>query len=215
MHPWFTQYNKDATYNDNISYDDIPIYSNVLNLLEEFRFNKKDAEKYIRANKHNHETTTYYLLLKKHEREGKPLKLKYSEEDVSVEDDERNQTQPPRYPQNLSVSQKIRNEYLPKSQLNQTLPVSSRPSESLTGTRYSYANPGVPTHQIYLETSRAEQQAGINVSYDNSFTAIKRDIQKTVGEAKRPGGISSLKETTGIYYCILSLLKFYTFKSRH
>ena len=33
-------------------------------------------------------------------------------------------------------------------------------------------------HHIYMETSRAEQQAGFNVSYDNSFTAIKRDICK-------------------------------------
>ncbi len=39
-------------------------------------------------------------------------------------------------------------------------------------------------HHIYMETSRAEQQLGINVSYDNSFTAIKRDIKETVDKQK-------------------------------
>jgi hypothetical protein len=28
------------------------------------------------------------------------------------------------------------------------------------------------TKHIYMDTSRAEQQAGVNVSYDNSFTVI-------------------------------------------
>jgi hypothetical protein len=195
QHPWFTQYNKDAVYNDSITNDDIPIYQNILDMLEEFRFDKNEAEKYVRANKHNHETTTYYLLLKKHEKLGKPLELKRDVEE-DFHEDERNQTQPPRYPQNLSVSQKIRTEYLPKSQLNQTLPVTTRAHESLTGSKHVPINVNVPMHHIYMETSRAEQQAGINVSYDNSFTAIKRDIQKTVGEARVPHPITPSSVTS-------------------
>jgi len=33
-------------------------------------------------------------------------------------------------------------------------------------------------HQVFMDTSKAEQQAGFNVSYENSFTAIKKDIYK-------------------------------------
>lgn len=35
-----------------------------------------------------------------------------------------------------------------------------------------------------MENSRTEQQAGINISYDNSFTAIKRDIMKETIDKK-------------------------------
>ena len=55
---------------------DIPLYSNILELLEQFRFDLSDAERYIKNNKHNHITTTYYLLMKRYERLGKPLELK-------------------------------------------------------------------------------------------------------------------------------------------
>jgi hypothetical protein len=33
-----------------------------------------------------------------------------------------------------------------------------------------------------MDTSKAEQQAGFNISYENSFTAIKRDILKETVE---------------------------------
>lgn len=185
QHPWFMQHNRDVEFTDNLKDEDIPIYQNILDLLTEFRFDKHEAEKYIKANKHNHETTTYYLLLKKYEKSGKELILKRDDEEDILED-ERNQTQPPLYPHNLSVSQKIKNEYLPTTQLNQTLPVASHKQESLTGRKHNVPTVNVPQHHIYMETSKAEQQAGINVSYDNSFTAIKRDIQKTVGDSKSP-----------------------------
>jgi hypothetical protein len=172
-----------VAYTDKMNHEDIPIYQNILDMLDEFKFDKRMAEKYIRANKHNQETTIYYLLLKKHERLGQELILKEEEEDLF--EDERNQTQQPTYPENLSVSQKIKNEYLPKSQLNQTLPISSRAHEALAPKALEI-NLYQPKHHVYMETSRAEQQAGINVSYDNSFTAIKREVQKTVANAKSP-----------------------------
>ena len=33
-----------------------------------------------------------------------------------------------------------------------------------------------------MDTSKAEQQAGFNISYENSFSAIKRDIYKETVE---------------------------------
>jgi hypothetical protein len=36
-----------------------------------------------------------------------------------------------------------------------------------------------------METSQAERHAGMNVSYENSFTAIKKDIFKETVDKKR------------------------------
>ena len=46
-----------------IGYHDVPIDETILNKLAAFRIDKQDARKYIKANNHNHITTTYYLLL--------------------------------------------------------------------------------------------------------------------------------------------------------
>ena len=40
-------------------------------MIEEFGFNKEEARANLIANKHDHITTTYYLILKKHIRDGK------------------------------------------------------------------------------------------------------------------------------------------------
>jgi len=58
-------------------------------LLEQFRFNKKDAEKYIKANKHNHITTTYYLLQKRYERMGRKLEIKVDQDESEDEEEEK------------------------------------------------------------------------------------------------------------------------------
>jgi hypothetical protein len=179
------QYINDVASIENDNNDEIPIYQNILDMLDEFKFDKHLAEKYIKANKHNKETTIYYLLLKKNEKLGKELILKVNDDDEDLFEDERNQTQQPKYTDDLSISQKIKSEYLPNSHLNQTLPASNRNQEPLAPKTYEI-NLYAPKHHVYMETSRAEQQPGINVSYDNSFTAIKKEVQKTVQNAKSP-----------------------------
>lgn len=75
-HPWFSHITEKSVQKGIIiGINEIPIYPMILDLLEKFRFNPKDAERYIKANKHNHITTTYYLLLKRYERLGKSLDL--------------------------------------------------------------------------------------------------------------------------------------------
>lgn len=71
---------------------DIPIYKNILDLLEQFWFNKRDAERYIKANKHNHVTTTYYLLQKWYEWMGRKLEIKNSSD--SDEEEEKTPAEP-------------------------------------------------------------------------------------------------------------------------
>ncbi len=58
-------------------------------------------------------------------------------------------------------------------------------SEVLDGTggsvekkKKAVVDPNSSKHQIFMENSRHEQVPGHNISYDNSFTAIKRDILK-------------------------------------
>jgi hypothetical protein len=41
---------------------------------------------------------------------------------------------------------------------------------------------------VLLDNSRAEQQAGFNVSYENSFSAIKRDIMRETVDTRPPYG---------------------------
>lgn len=184
QHPWFKQYNKGAVYIDRIDNEDIPINEEVLDLLEEYRFDKRLAAKYIRANKHNHETTTYYLLLKKYEKEN-PQKKKALQNSLQLMTDDQNMTQPPKYPQHLSVSQRVDADYFVKNQLNQTLPAGEgKNNDSMSINKVIPTSANVPIHKVYLETSKAEQMAGINVSYDNSFNAIKKDIQLTVGRGQ-------------------------------
>ena len=36
-----------------------------------------------------------------------------------------------------------------------------------------------------METSQAERHAGMNISYENSFTAIKKDILKETVDKKK------------------------------
>jgi len=64
----------------------IPVNRKVLNMLdEEFGFKRDHAKKCLIANKHNHVTTTYYLLYQKYERQG--LLHKEDELDLLSEED--------------------------------------------------------------------------------------------------------------------------------
>lgn len=70
-HPWFQLYqplcqNKGLI----VGYNSIPNEETILKILSEKGFEKEYAIRCLDANKHNHVTTCYYLLLKKHEREG-------------------------------------------------------------------------------------------------------------------------------------------------
>lgn len=54
-----------------VGYNHIPIDEDILRQIEEFGFNPELTQRNLDANKHTHETTTYYLLLrKKARREG-------------------------------------------------------------------------------------------------------------------------------------------------
>lgn len=53
-----------------VGYHRIPVDKVILQKLEEFKFDIEYAERCIEANKHNHMTTAYYLLLKKHLKAG-------------------------------------------------------------------------------------------------------------------------------------------------
>ncbi len=67
-HPWFNQItHQKITGGIFIGLSQIPINVKILELLVEYNFKKDYAVRCINANKHNHVTTSYYLLLKRHE----------------------------------------------------------------------------------------------------------------------------------------------------
>ena len=70
-HPWCKQVN-DIPLNSGImvGYHRMPIDQNILGKLSKFDFDLEYSARCIEANKHNHITTTYYLLLKKHLKSG-------------------------------------------------------------------------------------------------------------------------------------------------
>ena len=53
-----------------VGYNSIPNEESILKILGDKGFEKEYAVRCLDANKHNHVTTCYYLLLKKHEKEG-------------------------------------------------------------------------------------------------------------------------------------------------
>lgn len=67
-HPWFNQIvHQKISGGIFIGLSQIPINTKILNLLVEYNFKKDYAIKCLNANKHNHVTTTYYLLLQRYE----------------------------------------------------------------------------------------------------------------------------------------------------
>mmetsp|Transcript_29035 Transcript_29035/g.51943 ORF Transcript_29035/g.51943 Transcript_29035/m.51943 type:complete len:477 (+) Transcript_29035:2223-3653(+) len=64
-HPWCSRSEHVVSTGIVVGRDQMPIHHGVLRQLETYGFNLEHAEKCILANRHNHVTTTYYLLLNK------------------------------------------------------------------------------------------------------------------------------------------------------
>lgn len=65
-HPWFLQTKPEVVSGIMLGFDKIPIDYKVLGQLEQFGFNLDYVKNCIEVNRHNHVTTTYYLLEKKY-----------------------------------------------------------------------------------------------------------------------------------------------------
>ena len=261
-HPWFNQITvQKISGGIFIGLSQIPINMKILDLLVEYNFKKDYAIKCINANKHNHVTTSYYLLLKRYEQLGE-----VSEKDFEYFDDKKINQLTQQEKSKLAQSQLTPQIY---STLNQTMPVKKagedftqslmkpitqpqiltelgpsaghhvhsvdeemygskqvspspappaqmkemmnktvglKPTEK-AGAPFSLADQhsrGVPVAkpriggiggldgtqdksriQVCVETSQAERHAGMNVSYENSFNAIKKDIAKETVDKMR------------------------------
>ena len=66
-HPWYKQVQSSYSEGILVGYTSIPINKEILEKLAEYMFDVEFSQKCIEANKHNHITTTYYLLLKKYQ----------------------------------------------------------------------------------------------------------------------------------------------------
>jgi 5'-AMP-activated protein kinase catalytic alpha subunit len=65
-HPWFTQVTQALSPGVLVGYDKVPIDFNILYKLKDFGFSVQRGQESLEGNKHNLETTTYFLMLKKH-----------------------------------------------------------------------------------------------------------------------------------------------------
>ena len=71
-HPWFNLIDYKINYCEGLLINRIviPIDEDIINKMSEYDYDKNETRKNILANKHNHITTTYYLMLKKKIRKG-------------------------------------------------------------------------------------------------------------------------------------------------
>lgn len=70
-HPWFNLVKCEENFRGTIvGIDPVPLDPVILESLSEYGIDVEYARKCLEANKHNHLTATYYLLLKKHLRNG-------------------------------------------------------------------------------------------------------------------------------------------------
>jgi serine/threonine protein kinase len=74
-HQWFNQVQQDISPGILVGYQNIQVDSQVLSMLSSLKVDADYARKLIEANKHNHISTGYYLLLKKHLRNGGTLTI--------------------------------------------------------------------------------------------------------------------------------------------
>ena len=101
----------------------------ILIQLEQKGFQRDKVVRYLDANKHNHETTCYYLILKKLEKEGKIDKGKYfsGENFLSNQDDQSEKYRSLESPRDLDDSEyaskefdlKMKQQYISKQQMDQ------------------------------------------------------------------------------------------------
>ena len=91
-HSWFTTTNQPICQAKGliVGYTHMLYEEQILIQLEQKGFQRDKVVRYLDANKHNHETTCYYLILKKLEKEGKIDKGKYfsGENFLSNQDDQ-------------------------------------------------------------------------------------------------------------------------------
>ena len=69
-HPWFTQVTEESYQGILVGYDQIPVDSGILKKLDSLKVSSEYVKQCLEANKHNSSTTGYYLLLKKHIKNG-------------------------------------------------------------------------------------------------------------------------------------------------
>ena len=80
-HVWYNQVRSKEREGIVVGVNPIPVDPQILQQMSPFDFDLEEAQKALEANKHNHTTTTYFLLMKKHiEAGGKSIADLNSEE---------------------------------------------------------------------------------------------------------------------------------------
>ena len=69
-HPWYRQIKEEICPGILVGYNQIPVDDQILEQLEQLDIDPEYVRQCLEANKHNSKTTAYYLLLKRHLKEG-------------------------------------------------------------------------------------------------------------------------------------------------
>ena len=127
-HPWFQNTYKPVNASKGliVGHSHMLYEEAILQKLEQKGFERDKIVRYLDANKHNHDTTCYYLILKKMEREGEIDKRKYfSGENIlasTPENSEKGKDQ-----RSLSPSERtrllIQKQYLSQNQIDKNMQI--------------------------------------------------------------------------------------------
>lgn len=154
--------------------------ANILKELETYNFNAEHAKKCIEANKHNHITTTYYLLLQKYIKSGG-----YSIADISNLSFKPNSsnTTSSTTPTNTTTSTRER-ESIPGKKKDITI---KDPSENITTIINSKTNPTSPNIQNEINLSKFIPMKGtvnvnvnVNVNLNNLNTSLTKELDRSI-----------------------------------
>ncbi|KAL4499059.1 hypothetical protein ABPG72_016961 [Tetrahymena utriculariae] len=161
-HPWFNQVKANPMCEGIIvGYNRIPIDLEIIEQLEKFNIDKDFAKNCVEANKHNHITTSYYLLLRKHIRNGGK-----SIADISSENFDNTLLQPNKPPQQNKHETILEDERQRQSRKNQ------RTKE----TRISVS----ATKELDNQSQQSNQQTTITQNYEIQNTSMNmNDIKGT------------------------------------
>lgn len=164
----------------------------MLKELENYNFNPEHAKKCIEANKHNHITTTYYLLLQKFIRNGGSsiADLSNLAFNKSVSTVSTNHTTTP----NTANTSK---EVLPEKRKELTI---TTPSDNITSIINTKTNPTSPTIQNEINLGKfipvkgtVNVNVNVNVNLNNLNTSLTRELDRSIVSTISPKNGTQIK----------------------
>lgn len=180
LHPWFNLYKEELNINEGLlpSIKVIPIDEELVNQMEALNFIKEDIREAILTDRHNHITTTYYLLLKKKMRMGKTsVSDIHSNEFLKYIKDRNNLMS--RYNNSIDVvlqeRKSSKSQFKVHHQQNEEIALANNSNDnSITNNNIDITTDNVPENQIYITKIRSHTITQCNTKKTTPIDSNKK-----------------------------------------